>query len=346
MNKNWEEFLAGQSALIEGNHVSFADAPQAVECAICDLSNHGLIAAEGEDLDKFLQGQLTNDIRELTTEHWQLAGFCNAKGRMFANFLLFRRGDSVFMQLPAGHLEAVLKRMGMFVLMAKVSLQDASNELVRIGLCGECAPDLVKTAVGAPPEHAGDAIPHGEVTVLRLPGGAPRFELVGPVACMIGLWQQFTKRATPVNADLWALENIRSGLPVIGAKTAEMFVPQMANMQLVDGVSFTKGCYTGQEVVARMQYLGKLKRRMYLAHVDSETRPEPGMELGSEASQSGQGAGRVVDAQPVPEGGYDLLAVLEITAAEEGDIRLGDDGPRLEIKALPYPFEDKKSVEE
>ncbi len=346
MNEEWKEFLSSQSARVEGDRIVFPDASQTATCALCDLGHYGLIAAEGEDVDKFLQGQLTNDIRELGADHWQLAGFCNAKGRMFANFLLFRRGDTVYMQLPAEHLEAVLKRMSMFVLMAKVSLRDASDALVRIGLCGECAPDLLAETLGESPLRPGDIMTHEAVTVLRLPGTGPRFELVGPVERMKAIWTRLAERASPVDAEMWALENIRSGLPVIGSRTAEMFVPQMVNMQLVDGVSFTKGCYTGQEVVARMQYLGKLKRRMYLAHVDSEVHPVAGMELFSETSQSAQGAGRVVDAQAVPSGGYDLLAVLDITAAEGGDVRLGKEGPALEINPLPYAFESKKNTED
>jgi folate-binding Fe-S cluster repair protein YgfZ len=113
----------------------------------------------------------------------------------------------------------------------------------------------------------------------------------------------------------------------------------MANMQLVNGVSFTKGCYTGQEVVARMQYLGKLKRRMYRAHIEGADPPRPGQELFSASSTSNQGAGRVVDARPAPGGGYELLAVAEIESAEHADLHLGHTtGPKLAMLSLPYPF--------
>jgi folate-binding Fe-S cluster repair protein YgfZ len=119
----------------------------------------------------------------------------------------------------------------------------------------------------------------------------------------------------------------------------------MANMQLVDGVSFTKGCYTGQEIVARMQYLGKLKRRMYLAHVDSAEAPTAGDPLFSPQNASGQGAGRVVDARAAPEGGYDLLAVAEIESAESGELRLVDDqGPPLQLRELPYSLDTDPTV--
>jgi folate-binding protein YgfZ len=122
--------------------------------------------------------------------------------------------------------------------------------------------------------------------------------------------------------------------------TTEAFVPQMANLQLVDGVSFTKGCYTGQEVVARMQYLGTLKRRMYRVRVDSDSRPAAGTELFSASSASGQGAGRVVDARPSPDGGFEALVVCQIASMEAGDLRLGDaEGPALQAQPLPYAFE-------
>jgi hypothetical protein len=120
--------------------------------------------------------------------------------------------------------------------------------------------------------------------------------------------------------------------------TTDAFVPQMANMQLIDGVSFTKGCYTGQEVVARMQYLGKLKRRMYLAETACTTPPNPGDELQSPTSTSEQAAGRVVDARPVGDGRCELLAVVEIAAADEGNVRLGPDGPLLTLREPPYGF--------
>jgi folate-binding protein YgfZ len=173
--------------------------------------------------------------------------------------------------------------------------------------------------------------------LLRLPGPTPRFELLGPAAALIPLWQACEAQATPMDGNFWALQEIRAGIPTVYPETREAFVPQMANLQLIDGVSFTKGCYTGQEVVARMQYLGKLKRRMYLAHVRSDTPPRPGDELFAQGSASGQGAGKVVDAQAAGDG-YDLLAVIELESLSQGGVRLGENGPPLEILELPYEF--------
>ncbi|MEW8499675.1 MAG: folate-binding protein, partial [Candidatus Thiodiazotropha taylori] len=173
--------------------------------------------------------------------------------------------------------------------------------------------------------------------LIRLPGTTPRFEVIGPGPQVKEIWQTAEGQAQPATRGLWSLYEIRAGVPTLYPQTRESFVPQMANMQLIDGVSFTKGCYTGQEVVARMQYLGKLKRRMYLAHVESTTSPQPGDELFARLSTSGQGTGKVVEAQANGDG-YDLLAVIEIASAEEDQVLLGEQGSPLEIVNLPYPF--------
>jgi folate-binding protein YgfZ len=225
----------------------------------------------------------------------------------------------------------------MYVLRSKVSLSDASSDLMRLGLTGDCASALLQPRFPAIPNTANEVVQHAGFTLIRLPGASPRFELLAPAEDLITFWQAAAEQAIRLGDDFWALQEIRAGVPIIYPATSEAFVPQMTNMQLVDGVSFTKGCYTGQEVVARMQYLGKLKRRMYLAHVSSESQPQPGDELYSAGSTSGQGTGKVVDARPA-NGGYDLLAVIEAGVAESHEICLGEKGPRLELRQLPYPF--------
>ena len=341
MNPSWKSFLESQSAIIqESEEVRFPDAPRSVDCCLCDLSHLGLIGVTGEDRVQFLQGQLTNDVREVHAGHSQLGSHCSPKGRMLANFRLFQRGDTYYLQLPSEILPALLKRLGMFVLRAKISLQDASDQLVRIGLAGGCAPTLLGERFQQLPESGGDVVHANDLTVIRLPDLAPRFEILGPAEAMQRLWQTLSAKATPVNADHWALLDLRAGIPTVYPENVDAFVPQMANMQLIDGVSFRKGCYTGQEIVARMQYLGKLKRRMYLAHVDTDQAPAPGDELFSAATASGQGAGKIVDARPAPEGGYDLLAVIEIESAQRGELHLNNDqGPALVMRDLPYRFE-------
>ena len=303
------------------------------DCAITELSHFGLIRATGSDVRTFLQGQLTNDINQVTPVLAQLSSYCSPKGRILGSFWVMQRGDDLYLQLPADRLPGILKRLRMFVLRAQVTLEDASGELARFGITGSCAADLLPFAPGADKATA----TRDDITVIRLPGERPRFEIIGPVSALAPLWSKLSETATQTGPDFWSLMDIRAGVPNVFEDTVEAFVPQMANLQLIGGVSFTKGCYTGQEVVARMQYLGKLKRRMYLAHIADTQRPAPGAEVFSPSSESGQGAGRIVDAAPSPDGGFDALAVLQISSAEAGDVRLHDAaGPVLELRPMPY----------
>ena len=305
-------------------------------CAITDLSHFGLIRVSGADTRSFLQGQLTSDINAVTPELAQLSSYCSPKGRMLGSFWVFQRGEDLYLQLPADRLEPILKRLRMFVLRSKVALEDASDELARFGLAGECAEALLPFAPAA--DMA--SLTRDQLTVIRLPGDRPRFELIGPPEVLAGNWPEMLKVAEQTDTDFWSLMDIRAGIPNVFEDTVEAFVPQMANLQLIGGVSFTKGCYTGQEIVARMQYLGKLKRRMYRAHIDSGQVPARGAEVFSPSSESGQGAGRIVDVAASPEGGYEVLAVIQISSAEADDLRLGDsDGPVLRLLDLPYRFE-------
>ncbi len=326
---SWQDIVTPDSPLT----------PAFPDCAICDLSHFGLLRIGGADIRTFLQGQLTNDINQVTPELAQLSSYCSPKGRMLGNFWIFQRGDDLFLQLPQALLPALHKRLQMFVLRSDVQLEDVSGQLVRFGLCGDCAAGLLPFA---PSDHKATST-RDDITIIRMPGETPRFEVVGPAQALAPLWTQGRQSAQQVGADFWALADIRAGVPNVFEQTVEAFVPQMANLQLVGGVSFTKGCYTGQEVVARMQYLGKLKRRMYRAHVDVADRPIPGTELFSHSSESGQGAGRIVDAAPAPTGGYEVLAVIQINSADADDLHLeGPDGPRLELLDLPYVFELEK----
>jgi folate-binding protein YgfZ len=342
MNNEWRSFLESQSGTIaEDERVSFPEPDNEHDCRLCDLSFLGLLEVSGGDAESFLQGQLTNDLRRVLPDAHQMNSYCSPKGRMLANFRVFREdGGAYVLQMPKERVQPTLQRLGMFVLRAQVRLRDVSDDLVRVGLVGDCAPTLIAKLAPGLGTHPGAAIHAADLTILRLPGESPRFEIIGPLPSLQPFWEQWSRIAPPASSTCWEWHEIRAGIPTVFDKTAEAFVPQMANMQLVDGVSFSKGCYTGQEIVARMQYLGKLKRRMYLAHVECKTRPIPGDPLFSPSSQSGQGDGNIVDAQPSPGGGFDLLAVIPIDSVEANDVRVGSaDGPLLQFHDLPYSFD-------
>ena len=196
--------------------------------------------------------------------------------------------------------------------------------------------------VGELPENVDESIEYKDFTVVRTAGVVPRYEIYGVLGAMKKLWQALDVHATPVGADVWELLNIQAGIPVITASTIDAFVPQMANMQLINGVSFTKGCYPGQEIVARMHYLGKLKRRMYRVGFEARQAPETGTRLVTESSTESQDIGTILSAQKNPDGHYDALAVIQTKDAENSQLKLGDaNGPDVTVLDLPYSFDDQ-----
>ena len=269
MKQEWKEFLKNAGAEFDEDCVATFGNPERERRIthtgelFCDLSHFGIISAYGEDGNEFLQAQFTNDINEVDEAHSQLSALCSPKGRMLCNFRIFRREQTFYLTLPYELLEAALSRLRMFVLRSRVTLEDASDALMGIGASGERMVDHLRDIVGELPENVDESIQFNDYTVIRVAGVVPRFEIYGLLEPMKKLWQSLDVHATPVGASVWELLNIQAGIPVITAATIDSYVPQMANMHLVNGVSFDKGCYPGQEIVARMHYLGKLKRRMY-----------------------------------------------------------------------------------
>jgi tRNA-modifying protein YgfZ len=343
MHPEWRALLVRAGAIFEDNRVLHYGNPETERRSaanadiLADLSHLAVLRADGADAQNFLQGQFSNDIRLVNNARAQLSAYCNAKGRMFAIFLIFQGTDGAYyLQLPDSLAESTLKRLHMFILRAKVKLDFADSGIGRVGLSGPNAETLLTNALGNLPANTYDCITSDDVTVVRLPGPHARFELFAPVTRLASLWQTLSTKAKPVGAGPWSWLDIIAGTPVVLPGTAEEFVPQMANLELVGGVSFTKGCYPGQEIVARMHYLGRLKQRMYLAHVVAESAPQPGDKLYA-PDVADQSVGMIVNSQPGPEGGFDLLTVLHIQSADRGDVRLGgQSGITLTLKSLPY----------
>ncbi|MFQ5643917.1 MAG: YgfZ/GcvT domain-containing protein [Thiogranum sp.] len=344
MISEWKEFLARAGAEFTDSGVAhYGNLRRELSVALtgnvfADLSHYGLISVHGDDAETFLQGQLTNDIRKVNDGHSQLTGLCNPKGRLLATFRAFHRGDSYYLCLPAGMLEDVIKRLRMFVLRSSVTLEDTSDTFVHLGISGQDAAQDLGAFVGELPASVSAVVQSDNHAVIQVPGIHPSYEIFTTVDDAMQLWDRLNVQSAPIGADAWQLLDIEAGIPVVLPQTREAFVPQMMNLQLVDGVSFQKGCYTGQEIVARMQYLGKLKRRMYLARVETTERPDSGEEIF--ASDAEQSVGKLISVAPHPDGGYALLAVLQIASAEAGTgLHLGgSDGPLLELKPLPYPM--------
>jgi len=344
MSADWRTFLQNAGANIDHGRVSHFGNPS-VETQIAttgevmaDLSHRALIAVRGPDADKFLQGQLTCDVLAVTPTHSHLGAHCNPKGRTLALFRVFRRDETLYLALPETLLESTLERLRKYVLMSKVTLE-AETGLAQIGYASAKGIHHLGDLIAPLPESV-DAVERSrDITVIRIPGSHPRYELIGPEAALKTLWTQLDVHAAPVGAGPWELLDILAGVPVLSPETVDAFIPQMINLDALGGISFKKGCYTGQEIVARSHYLGKLKRRMFRLHCPAEP-PSAATAIYSSARRSDESVGAVVAAQAAAEGGTALLAVLQTEAADHGDLRLGKiDGPICTLQTLPYALE-------
>lgn len=307
-----------------------ADLPTAALGGALDLTDWGLIAAEGPEAAQFLHGQLTQDVMLLGTQEARMAGYCSPKGRLLATFILWKTSpDQVLLACSADVLPATLKRLSMFVLRAKVKLSDASAQWRLVGLAGPQAAE----ALGADaPSTAWARASMGAASVLRLPdaAGAPRWLWAAPRDA------EQPPALPPLPEARWHWLEVMSAVPRITAPTVDQFVPQMVNLEAVGGVNFKKGCYPGQEVVARSQYRGTLKRRGFLLAAPVEARA--GQEVFHSEDPS-QPCGMVVLAAPDAraEGRWSLFAELKIAATGSGSLHLGAaDGPTLALEPLPY----------
>ena len=243
------------------------------------LTRYGLLAVTGADARAFLHAQLTNDIEHLAPDRWALAGWCSAKGRLLASFLVIPSREGFLLQIARDLAEPVAKRLGMFVLRSKVKIADESNAWLQHG---------VWDAELAGPDVAWS----GNIATVRVE--PRRYLQLGPAAEL-----RETASADEVQ---WTLQEIRAGRPLITRATQDQFVPQMVNFETLGGVDFQKGCYPGQEIVARAQYRGQVKRRMVHAHAPAGVALAPGQQFNG---------GTVVDVAPT-EGGAEVLAVVPV----------------------------------
>jgi len=344
MNSQWLAFLKQQNAQIENNQVvRFGDKDAERQAAVaqtvvCDLSHLGFIAADGEEAQSFLQNQLSNDVTKVSQQLSQLNAYCTAKGRALALLRIFNFNNQYLMQLPVERIEPIQKRLQMFVLRSKVTLQNASDQVVAFGIAGPQARQLLSAIQSELPEQDNQCTLSNHRLVCKIQGIQPRYMVISDVPTAIDTWTKLTTSAVPCSHNIWSYLDILAGIPQVYEANVEAFVPQMMNLHSINGISFNKGCYPGQEIVARMHYLGKLKRRMYLTHVDvQQPAPHAGDLIFAVNDQSKEGIGRVVDAQPSPDGGFDLLSVLQIAGIEAGSARLySPEGPALDIRDLPY----------
>ena len=305
----------------------------------CPLSHEGVLAVRGADAAKFLQGQLTCNLNYLSDTQASLGARCTQKGRMQSSFRILLQGDGVLMAMATELLEPQLADLKKYAVFSKSKLTDESAHWARFGL-SDADPVLASLGLALPVET--DSVVRSEqlIAVRVSPG---RTELWVPAEAAEAVRSQLAAQLKEADLNEWLLGQIRAGIGQVMPQTRELFIPQMLNLQAVGGVSFKKGCYTGQEIVARMQYLGKLKRHLYRLSLNTAQMPEPGTPLFSPSHNSA--IGEVVIAAKADQV-IELLAVLQAEAADGGDVHLGTlEGPDLQVLDLPYQLDRDREIQ-
>ena len=324
--KQWQEFGERHSDLVAERNF------------VCDAGQLGLILVSGTEARDFLHNQLSNDIDQIDETRLQLSSYSTPKGRMVGIFRVIRVTNGYLLLTTRCMVQPLLERLFQYIVRSDVRLADASDYFARFALVSDR--DEITGPAWLPAEPGGVLQSDSRIAIQVEPRGAQKRYLLmclDPVEA-IGLWQDFAATHQVASFRSWRLSEIRAGIPSLYPGTAEEFVLQMTNLGALGGVSFKKGCYPGQEIVARMQYLGKLKRRMFLAELETAQLPQPGDELVVAGKSEADGSGMVVDAEFDADGLCHCLYVAQIARAEAGELELlGQPGKPLRNVELPYP---------
>lgn len=325
-------------------HLSPTAAPTIDPAAVASgsfasLPHWGCIDAEGPEAEAFLQAQLTSDVAAIAPDGIGLGGHCTPKGRLFSTFVLARSAAGFRLLTSRDNLADAAKRLSMYVLRSKLKIHDRGDAFEVLGAYGEAAAQAIAD-LGLEAPAAGRVAWREDACVLAL---APvtangttvrRWMLAGPAGWAADVAAMLGKRLVRVPADVDRWLEVLSGVPRVTAATREAWVPQMINYELVEGVGFRKGCYPGQEVVARTQYLGKLKRRMFAARLATRPADEAAWAPGAPVQAGDAEVGSVVLSAPDPAGGVALLVEYRMQAAGDAALRVA--GQPLEPAELPY----------
>jgi folate-binding protein YgfZ len=311
--------------------------------AFCELDDLALICFSGEDAVSFLHAQLTSDVAALGALKTQYGGYCSPKGRLLTTFLLWRlpgdTADAIVLQLPAAVRESVQNRLARYVLRSRVKVTDATSRYRLYGLDGNDARKAIEALGLRAPASDHDVAAERELRITRLQGD--RYLLLAPAERADALRASLENVATREDSGHWAALDVAAGIPVITEATQEAYVPQMVNLDLIGGVSYAKGCYPGQEIVARTHYLGKLKQRMYRIGVRNVEALAAGQSLYSPEFGPDQASGAILYTAPRTGDVHEALAVVQRSSVEGQSVRLGAlDGPAVEFLPLPYTAPD------
>ena len=351
---NWKDFLTEKGARFKDNHLVSFGAPKLAGLentlltqgpVLFDLSDTGIIKVTGEDAESFLQNQLTNDIRKVTETSHQTSAWCSHKGRIIATFRVFKHQDSYFLTVSADLLDHVIKKLNMYVMMSKVTIEDTSDSYAFFAYAGKEADKNLQNIINKSSNKENSKLPsevnrtskYKSLSILRLSGKTPSFQIFGELVDAMQLWEACSATAKSASSAHFSYLNILAGLPVITKSNSEKWIPQMVNFIAVDGVDFKKGCYPGQEVVARLNYLGKTKRRMYRIKINTDKIPAVNDTISSDSDTA---AGQILNTAINPEGEIEALAILKISEAEKQLTLADNENASITLLELPYSLEE------
>lgn len=324
MNSDWKNFLLDKHGVLTNETgIDLSGSEYEANKRLCPVTQLGVLTVAGKDAASFLQGQITCNVHDITDNKSSLGAICNPKGRVITTFLLIKRDDAYLLLLPVELLAAIKKRLQMYVLRSAVTLTDSSDELC---LIGGCQLD-VKTSAN---DQFGNTTRQQNRLTIDLSRQVNRQLLITDAEDAQLFWQEQTSEHgyQPAGSEVWRSLDVIDGIPWLTTETSEEYIPQMLNLDTLGGISFTKGCYTGQEIVARTHYLGKAKRQMFVAECDLTEPPAANTAIIDDSTGESVPAGHVLQAQ-ASQCGCKMLVVLSVS--ETGTYQLKIDGKDIRL---------------
>lgn len=355
MNSLWQDFLIQQKAQLDATgaikHFEFPELERVLikhGPVMTSLAHHALIQVSGEDAKDFLQGQLSNDIQQLDEEKAQFSAYCDPQGQVLALFLIFKHQDDYFLSFDGTLKEAILKRLTMFVMRSKVTLTDASEQWIRFGFAGQFGDlDIQRRLNTKLKKDLTTTLSQEDglesVRIIKVPGPFHRYEIFAPVEQAIKAWNLLKQNGDVTNAFDWRLLNIASGIPEVSQATSGQHIAQFLNLDKINVINFKKGCFPGQEIIARLHYRGKAAKRMLRLHLDEVVEQNPGDTLELMDGNEKVHKLEVILSNPDIFEGTLCLAVGNLKSLEkaEGDLKLVNGDGLAKIEPLPYLLTDE-----
>ena len=342
MQAEWISFLLKAGAQLDGDGIpDFYPAARGNEtyspgCSFMTApSDYSIVKISGKDSGEFLHSQLSCEVRRLEPGSIGTGSWCNPQGRMLMNFYLLRKEDHFFLILRSGLKDKVMKRLAMYILRSSVLIEDMDPDLALVGIASGTGSELMEPIIGAPLPAMHSLIIHDGLLVSRVRDAGHRYLILGTVNQLKSFWTRCTEKLPPVTKEYWKLQDILNGLGWVDTITTGQFLPVEFNLDYLGGVSYSKGCYPGQEIVARIRYRGRVKKRLYIAYLKSGTLPQAGENVTVDGDP--RKVGCIIEAASIPGNGYAVLAVVDCELVMNKPVCTMNDRRLLEFIPLPYP---------